>query len=371
MSNETQNPFEMSQDDQWETRKDAIRLLRDLKTTEAFHAICSLLEDDDMEIRAIATEALAVYPEEESEPFLLAQLKDPEWEVQWAAMRGLGSLWQEPVLRKMGDPSIEKRITSIEHIARRKELRFVPLLIAALDDETDVQRVAVQALAPFYDPDIVEAMKQLADEVDEEILAMFQEYLDMRAETLPTQEETRLQCRESGLRLPYSRLVHVGTHKEGRFWLAKPHFEEFQNRIEPFEGKLKPCKQCKIQWPRYESIEGYCPSCREKRYVELDPPEDGFFRCSYTHKLRSVRDKSPVHEEERMPLSHRGAYLLATQSPNAPFISHRSLLFLRKAYQEGYLLCERLHQFLPHDRFPPDAYYLDPCVSLDSTKRSG
>lgn len=370
MSNETQNPFEMLQHDRWEVRKDAVRLLRDLKTTDAFAALRNILEDDDMEIRAAATEALALYPQEESEPLLLAQLADPEWEVQWAAMRGLGSLWQEPVLRKMGDPSIEKRITSIETIGRRKEIRFIPLLIAALDDETDVQRVAIQALSPFYDPEIVEAMKRLADEVDDEILAMFHEYLEMRAETLPNHDEARLRCRESGLRLPYSRLVHVGTHKEGRFWIAKPHIEEFQQRIEPFEGKLKPCKQCKIQWPRYESIEGYCPSCREKRYLEFETPEEGFFRCSYTHKVRSIRDKSPIHEDDRMPLSHRGAYLLATQSPNTPFISHRALLFLRKAYQEGYLLCERLHQFLPRDRFPPDAYYLDPCVSIDSPKRS-
>lgn len=359
----------MIQDESWEVRKDAIRLLRDLKTPEAFSTLLGLLEDDDdMELRATAVEALAIFAKEESEPPVLATLKDPEWEVQWAAMRALSSLWQEPALRKMGDPSIDKRISGIESIGRKKDNRFIPVLIAALDDETDVQRVAVLALSPFYDPDITDAMKRLADEVEDEILAMFQEYLEMRGEALPDGEDARLTCRDSGIRLPYSRLVHVGTSKEGRFWLSKPHFEEFQTRIDPFEGKLRTCKQCKIEWPRYECNEGYCPECREKRYMEMESPEEGFFRCSYTHKVRAIRELSPVQEDDS-PLSHRGAYQIATQSPNSPFISHRAMTFLRKAYKEGYLLCEKLHQFLPLDRFPPESYYLDPCVSTDLSKK--
>jgi hypothetical protein len=362
--NDASNPFEMLTSPSWEIRRDAARLLRDIGGEQAFEALRDALDDDDMEVRVAIIEALAAFPQ--SETTLLDLLHDLDWEIQWAATRSLGSLWHEPLLRKIGDPHIEKRILGIESLGKRKEERFLPVLIAALDDETDVQRVAVQALAPFYDQTIMQAMQRLAEDADDEIRAMFHEYLTMRGESLPNQEDARLLCEESQIKLSYSRLYRVGTRQHPPRWLSKIHFEEFQTRIEPFEGKLRQCKQCKIHWPRYDCNEGYCPACWEQLYQALSLPDDGFFRCAYTHKIRANREKSPVSERKEQPLSHRGAYEIATLTANTPFLSERALRFLRKAFHEGYLLCERSHLFLPRDHFPPEAHYLDPCQSIDA-----
>ncbi len=353
------------------TYQDVLRQLRDFKEDESvFSLLITMLEDDDMDVRAVSIEALGSFKSFNPIPTLEKALEDEEWEVKWAALRALGTFWGIPNLKKMGDRLIDKRVAGIESIQRSPQ--FFNAFIAALDDEEEVQSAAIQALFELEDERAISHLERLSDEVSLERKAQIKEVLlSLQGMNYPFNDDDDrylLACDECGQALPYSSLMRVANRFENTKYLCQFHFEEYQEKVEAFQGKLKQCKVSKIYWPKVDLVEGTSPPVREKRYYALPPVGEGEFRCFYHHKVRKMKDLSPV-SKQGAPLCHKAAYTLAKQSANPPFLTKYAIQFLREAYDKGFLLCERTRIFHPFQEIEIGEDFRDKCYSYETTPK--
>lgn len=357
--------LENLRNDSYDVRADAARRLRDLPLEEVPPKLLEAVEDDDFSVRLAAVEALSGKSEEHIIAILEQALFDEEWEVQWAALRSLGSALKEPDLRKMGDKLPEKRIAGIEALAKKKASHLLKPLLACLDDEMEeVQAAGIRALAKVGDPAAIGPLRELLDETrEEELKALIAEALsDLGdAEIRAQAHEYLLACDECGHRLPPSYLYHISQWGEDDKRLCRFHYDEFTEQSKPFIGKLKQCKLCKRQWPKVELVEGTCPECRDKRYNSLAPAPENQFRCYRSHKLRPMRDLSPVSEADQ-PLASKSAQQEASMVANSPFLASRSIDFLERAFDNGYLLCETCGHFRALEEIVEGDDFRDKCV---------
>mgnify|MGYP000288632532 CR=1 FL=1 len=367
----------------WELRQEGAKELRQIRDESALPILLKAIkEDDDFEVRMATVEALSNFEHQEAEDAIQETLFDEEWEVQWAAMRALGSYWKEPDLKKMGDKLPEKRILGIEGLAKQLSPKFLKPLLAALDDEIEeVQAASVKALAQLGDPSAIKPLKAFARHSPKELRALAEETLSRLGATFEdgspgVPRKNLLSCEVCQQPLPFSFLKRVGSPVVPRQpgdisndfqMLCQFHFEEYTEKIKPFQGKLKACKQCKTHWSKVELVEGSCPPCREKRYESLQPAPEGQFRCFYSHKLRSNRDLSPVSTADK-PLSTRSAYKIANSTATSPFLTPRAVLFLKESWEKGYFLCEKKREFRPVEELAEGEDFRDNCLSQAGTR---
>lgn len=357
-------------DTSWKVRSDAARRLRDLNKENVSEQLLAAAFDDDFSVRLAVVEALSGYTDPRVLETLQQCLFDEDWEVQWAAMRSLGSIWKEPDLRKMGDKLPEKRIAGIEAVAKKDAKQYSLLLYASLDDELEeVQAAAIRALGVLGQPEAIVPLRKCFDDASPGIQALLIEILSSLGEEQANEEgKDFLQCcDECNHRLPPSYLFRVKTFDDEARYLCQFHFDEYVDKKAPLLGKQKQCKMCKTYRPKVELFEGGCPECREKRYHSFGPDPEDAFRCFRSHKMRPLRDRSPISPPNQ-PLSSKSAFQLSQLSAVSPFLTPYSIRFLERAYDNGFLLCENCKNFVPMENIVEGYDFRDECICSSCKK---
>lgn len=362
-------------------RLDAIRKIRAFKDPEGLDQLLRYREDEDLEVRQTVIEALQNFLHPKVEKALEEALFDEEWEIQWAAMKSLGTLWNENALNKLGDKLPEKRIAGLESLTKKAESRFLKPILAILDDELEeVQDLALLSLGSFSAclgaaemEEAIKYVKGMCRRASPERLAIINETLTQLGNSeqrrqAHSEKAHQLQCDVCKQVLPYSFLKKVGSWRKEKTYLCQFHFEEYVEKVAPFEGKLKICKMCKSHRPKVELVEGACPSCRTSRYEALSMGNVNQFRCTHCHKQKPKREQAPVNPYG-LPICSRCAYKVTQQSANPPFLTSNAVQFLKKAQESGYFLCEKRREFLPIENRGIGTSFRDKCYSKSAAAR--
>lgn len=358
----------------WEVRQEASRQLQSVSDPDALPLFLEAMDDDDLSVRVAAVNALSNYAPEQVDGALEKALFDDEWEVQWAAMRSLGQVHKESALRHLGDRLPDKRISGLQSLTKKKAIRWNKAIVASLDDESDDVRIAsVRAIIELHLHDALEPLRRQLRHASPELKAWLAEALLHLGQPLHADDPNDppphlLPCDECEHLLPPSRLYRAATWTQDPRLLCQFHYEEWVEKMEPFESKFKRCKACQSHWPKYEFVDGLCPSCRRSRFdsLALVTDEDQFrcFRCHKTFPERSMSPASPDNE----PLCSRCAYNVSNLAAKQPFLSNHAVHFLSEAFENGYFLCERSRHFYPLGEMAEGEDFRDQCVSKEYAK---
>lgn len=358
----------------WQLRQEAARQMQQLQNPIHLPELLEARDDDDLSVRTGVVGALGNYEHPDAIEALEQALFDDDWEVQWAAMRSLGQIYKEPLLRQMGDRLPEKRITGIQGLLKKPLPAFRTALCAALDDESDsVQLNSIQALIKLQATEAIPYLEQHLPRSPRKQQAWLAEALVVLGKPSSRKDDHGhplhlLPCQICQHLLPPSELYQTQVWNEAPKQLCRFHFEEYAEKIEPFEGKLKLCKLCHTHWPKYEYTDSYCPECREQRYRAMPPVEDPEqFRCHRCHKIHTQRHLSPMSSSQE-PICSRCAYTIATLTSKPPFYSEHAIHVLSEAFENGYFLCEQSHLFLPLAELAEGEDFRDPCLSREFAK---
>ena len=367
--------LEKLRDTEYSVRHEAARKLQNISDAAVLPVFLRAIEDDDLSVRMAIVSALSNFEPEQVTELLHQTLFDTEWEVQWASLRALGQLYKESSLRSMGDRLPEKRIAGIQGLVKKQNKQFAIALFASLDDESiDVQIASVRAIIDLHLTEAIEPLQNHLDGAGPELKAWLAEALLRLGGPFPTTSSDEehpaylLPCTKCKHNLPPSQLHKVQTwNKEAQFF-CQFHFEELIEKIEPFEGKLKRCKSCHTHWPKYEFVDGGCPSCRKQRFENLPPVDnENQFRCFRCQKTFPVRNTSPASQNNK-PICSRCAYSMARLCPKQPFLSEQAIHFLSEAFDNGFFLCEQSRHFYPLEEMAEGEDFRDPCVSKEYSK---
>lgn len=366
--------LDMLRHEDWTLRQEATKLLQQIQNPNAWPTLLETWQDDDLSVRIGVVGALGNFEQPEVIAVLEQALFDEEWEVQWAAMRSLGQIYKEPLLRQMGDRLPEKRITGIQGLLKKPTPWLEKALCAALDDESDaVCKASIQALIKLNTTTAVPHLERHLLRATREQQAWLAEALFHLGSPTSLRDNLLqplhfLPCKICQHQLLPSQLYRTQVWNEDPQYLCQFHFEEYNEKMEPFEGKLKSCKLCQTYWPKYEYVETYCPDCREQRYQAMPPVEEvDHFRCHRCHKLYAQRSRSPASTPHE-PTCTRCAYLVATLTPKPPFFSDHAIHFLSEAFENGYFLCEQSRLFHPLDALVQGEDFRDHCLSKEPSK---
>jgi hypothetical protein len=297
---------------------------------------------------------------------------DQDWEIQLATMRTLAQIWKEPVMRQIGDRLPEKRILGINTLANKKDPKYHRVFLATLDDESpEVRLASIRALSKVKATEAIETLRQMYTRESDELRVWIAEALDflgvpLKSDTHPDRPAHLLPCGACQHLLPPSQLKRIAYWQCEPFLLCQFHFEEFLEKIDPFEGKFRNCKWCNTYWPKVELVEGSCPPCRSQRYDNLpELSESDLFRCFRCHKTFPLRNQSPTCTKKTEPICVRCAYQIATLSPNSPFFTKHAIHFLSENFENGLFLCEVSHKFCPLEQLAQGTDFRDYCISLE------
>ncbi len=354
-------------------RQEASRHLQSISDPAALPLLADAIQDDDLSVRIAAVITLSNYELEQVQEHLEQALFDEEWEVQWAAMKGLGSIHKETALRHMGDRLPEKRVSGIQSLVKKKARHFEKAFQASLDDESDdVRKAAAWAIMKLRLYDSAEALQEQMSDASRELQAWLAEALLQLGVPIQERDEEghplHLQpCAECNHLLPPTQLYRLSRWNHDPILLCQFHFEEQSEKLEPFEGKFKKCKTCMTYWPKYEFVDGSCPSCREQRFMNLPQLPDDQFRCFRCQKSFPERSQSPASSPEE-PICTRCAHSIAQLSGKQPFLSNRAIHFLSTAFENGHFLCEKSRYFKPLDEMAVGEDFRDECISKEYVK---
>lgn len=354
-------------------RQEASRSLQSISNVNALPLFAEAIHDDDLSVRMAVVSTLSNFELEHVEELLEQAMFDEEWEVQWAAMKAMGSLHKETGLRYMGDRLSEKRINGIQSLVKKRARHFEKAFIASLDDESDdVRKMAAWAIMELRLHNAIPYLEEQLKDASRELQSWFAEALLQLGTPVQERDEEghplHLQpCAECNHLLPPTQLYRLSRWNQEPILLCQFHFEERTEKLEPFEGKFKKCKVCMTHWPKYEFVDGSCPSCREQRYLNLPQLPDDQFRCFRCQKSFPERSQSPASPPGQ-PTCTRCAHATAQLSGKQPFLSDHASHFLSTAFENGFFLCEKSRYFRPLDEMAVGEDFRDECLSKEYAK---
>jgi len=142
-------------------RRDAARVLGELKDVRAVEGLIAALNDGDTAVRQTAARALSEFRDTRAvEPFIAA-LNDSDLAVRQTAARALSEFKDtravEPFIAALNDSDTAVRQVAARALSEFKDTRAVEPFIAALNDsDAAVRQVAAKALSEFKDARAVE-----------------------------------------------------------------------------------------------------------------------------------------------------------------------------------------------------------------------
>lgn len=152
-------------DNQRHLRTAALRALTKPKLVTDPTPLIGLLQDREAEVRAVTCETLGQLQATAAVDALAECLRDPQPIVRIAAVHALGRLGPAGValvdqLLKSG--RVEDRVTIVEVAGNAGDKTRLPMLIAALQDDSDaMRRAAAEALGKLKDPSAIEPLVAL------------------------------------------------------------------------------------------------------------------------------------------------------------------------------------------------------------------
>jgi len=155
-------------------RKEAVEVLHEIDSAEAFNAIIMALEDQNSEIRTSAAKAFCLIRSDQAVKPLIKALKDSDRDARSVVAYALGVIGSdqavEPLMEALKDPDKDVRGEAAVALGSIGSNRATEPLIKALDDEDeDVRREVAYALGLIGSDQAVRPLIEALKEQDSEI----------------------------------------------------------------------------------------------------------------------------------------------------------------------------------------------------------
>jgi len=148
----------------WQVRAQAVKALGERRSIDAIPDMAAKLKDEDHDVREAARQALEMMGSP-AVPALLEMLQDGDVQARALAARALGALGdvsaRDGLVEALADKSLWVRAPAAESLGSLRDASAVPALVNALrDPEAEVQQAAAAALRQIGTAEALAALKR-------------------------------------------------------------------------------------------------------------------------------------------------------------------------------------------------------------------